>query len=105
MDKLKRLRDLERFLSDNMDKEYRFDEIYKVLQSEKNIEEAVNSDSRKNTYLKNLYKTINDEAAMYQEKIRKKPNSNFHHEYYYFIKAFKQDVTDELGILNVSSKL
>lgn len=105
MEKQKRLQDLERLLRDNMDKEYNFDEIYQKLLFERHIEDDFSSD-KKNFYLKDLNKTINDEAAKYKEKKEKKrknPNSNLQDEYCSFIKAFKQDVNNELGRLTNSS--
>lgn len=101
----KRLQDLERLLSDNMDKEYKFDEIYQKLLDERHIEDDFSLDSQKKLYLKNLNITYSKEAAMYQEMKRKRPNSNFNDEYNDFIKAFKQDVTDELCRLNLLNKL
>jgi hypothetical protein len=69
-----------------------FKKLHVIIEDEIARETARLSDLRKNTYLHNLKKTLEKQVVDYKEAI---PNYK-HVEYFRFLKAIKEDLTDEL---------
>lgn len=69
-----------------------FQELYNKVQLEFTKEEERLNSSKKNAYLYNLKQTLEKQVADYKEA-----EPNFKHvEYFRFLKAFREDVQDEV---------
>lgn len=98
MDRQKRLIELLQFINDNGDREYNFYKLYYKLLDEYHTEEAYNSNLRKNSYLKNLRRTRDKQAATYIITKEKRTKGSSYQEFSDFVSHFKQDVREGLRL-------
>lgn len=101
MDKKQHLEELYQLLRDT-EKEYYFDNIYDLLQSE--IQNEQERDISKNPYLHNLNITKDKQAESYKRALMTNPKGNHYELFSDFIRHFKNDVHDEIMRLTYLNK-
>jgi hypothetical protein len=101
MDRYERLTNLLKTLKKSDRNESNSRIILRELLSEINIESLRNEESGENKYLKDLKKTLDDQAEDYKNRKNKKPHSSHEYEFRGFMRNFIQDVEDELMRLRI----
>jgi len=82
-------------INQGYEKEHNFDNLYRILQEEYQIEKR---DCGNGTYCNNLRQTIEKQAEEYLLKKGRRPIKGAPEEYRSFVSHFRTDVMDELPI-------